>query len=373
MHRLPFVPARNSRHRIAALSLYRALLRSARKIPLPKDLQTQHPRSAIEHVVRKRFIKNRPLTSFRLVYASMAAGYKFLSLFSKAQDRTSREHSQITSHLRSRPAPPLSPSHNRNPPPPPRPSAQEAFLVNTSKDGSPHYAPAYTLGSKTRALRLCATADGQPFLRLKKPQPRGLSKMVGRRGRLFREKMSRLVEMDEGPRLDAALEDQWDGLMAAQMRREGLPVGDEDAAAGSTPSTASFSWSAQLSRLWWEWQLEKTWRDWVARGEALNRFVEEQRGAVPGKSSSSRGRSTRKVVKPIKEDSEDRPNVGVHPAASFPLLVAIDAQLGGAGAGPTKEVDPFTGPKWNALVQSERARLLRYLARGGANVNGNKA
>lgn len=245
--------------------------------------------------------------------------------------------------------------------------------MNTSKDGSPHYAPAYTLGSKTRALRLCATADGQPFLRLKKPQPRGLSKMVGRRGRLFREKMSRLVEIDEGSKLDAALEDQWDGLMAAQMRREGLSVGDEDAAAGSRPSTASFSWSIQLSRLWWEWQLEKTWRDWVARGEALNRFVEEQKGAAPGKSSSSHDSSTRKVVKPIKEDSEDRPNVGVYPTASFPLLAAIDAQLGGAGTGPTKEVDPFTGPKWNALVQSERARLLRYLARGGANVNGNKS
>lgn len=81
MFRQPFAPARNSRHRVAALALYRALVKTGKKIPLPKDLQHPGPTHPIAHIVRKRFAKHKPLTSLRLVYNSMAAGYKVRQIY----------------------------------------------------------------------------------------------------------------------------------------------------------------------------------------------------------------------------------------------------------------------------------------------------
>lgn len=190
--------------------------------------------------------------------------------------------------------------------------------------------------------------------------------MVGRKGRLFQKKMMRFLEVDEDLKQDAALEDQWDGLIAAQMSREGLSVEEEHAAEGSRSSTTSFSWSVQLSRLWWEWQLEKTWQDWVARGEALNRFVEEQREAAIESPSSSRGQitTTQRGKKPMEQRYGDRPNVGISSITPFPHVEAINARLRRVNvAAPTKEADPFTGPRWNALVQSEKMRMLKEITR----------
>ena len=75
MPRSYFVPAQNSRHRIAALALYRALIRTARQITLPQDAQ-RGPAHPVVHLVRQRFQGNKTYTSLRLVYSSMAAGYK---------------------------------------------------------------------------------------------------------------------------------------------------------------------------------------------------------------------------------------------------------------------------------------------------------
>ncbi|KAG6004515.1 hypothetical protein E4U21_001013 [Claviceps maximensis] len=373
MHRQLFIPARNSRHRIAALSLYRALLRSAGKIAIPKDFQTQRSGNAIQRAVRKRFVDDRPLTSFRLVYASMAGGYKFLSLFSKALDQASPEYAQITSHLRGSQAPQPALSRHDQPQAQRRP-AQEPFLVNISQTDSPHYVPSYTLPSKKRALNVCATADGQPFLRLKKPQPPSLSKMIGRKGRLFQKKIQRFVEVDDEMKQDAALEDQWENLVAAQMTRES-PFFNKHHAAHAYDErypTRTYSWGVQLSKLWWEWQLEKMWQDWIARGQALNRFVDEQRDRDQvRKSASSRASSLHGSVNPpamksgrttTERTSTLRPNVSLYAAAPFPLSAAIDAQLREAKILPPKtEVDPFLGPRWNALVRSQTPRLAGWV------------
>ncbi|KAG5922917.1 hypothetical protein E4U42_005156 [Claviceps africana] len=370
MHRQSFIPARNSRHRIAALSLYRALLRSAGTIAIPKDSKARHSRNEIQHVIRKRFVDNRPLTSFRLVYASMAAGYKFLSLFSKALDQTSPEYAQITSHLRN--SRPLKPAPSRpKQSPPARPPAKEPFLVNISQNDSPHYVASYTLHSKTRTPKLCTAAFGQPFLRLKKPQPPSLSKMVGRKGVLYWKKMTKFKDADEDLKQDAALEDEWDALMAAQMWREGLSVEDSDS------PTSTYSWSAQLSKLWWEWQLEKIWQDWLARGVALNRIVEEQRGqdrvrnlassakARPRGGNNSTAVQTGKTA--TERNSSVRPKVSVFSGSALPHIEAIDAQLGHLKIVlPKAEVDPFTGRRWNALVESSTQRIT-YWIRGQVN------
>lgn len=76
MPRSFFVPAQNCRHRIAALALYRALTRTARRISLPQNWQHKGAVHPVAHLVRKRFEGNKNYTSLRLVYSSMAAGYK---------------------------------------------------------------------------------------------------------------------------------------------------------------------------------------------------------------------------------------------------------------------------------------------------------
>lgn len=69
------IPAKNSQHRFACLALYRALLRSAREIPLPPEL-TFNGKHPIRAALRRQFRKNRADTSPRLVYAGLSAGYK---------------------------------------------------------------------------------------------------------------------------------------------------------------------------------------------------------------------------------------------------------------------------------------------------------
>ncbi|PHH59716.1 hypothetical protein CDD81_2634 [Ophiocordyceps australis] len=103
MRRLPYLPARDARHRCAVLALFRALIRSARAIRLPPALLLrQHAQSSpssdsasrsslavrnpIVKVIRKRFLNNRADTSLRLVYAAMTAGYRFLTVLTRAQE-----------------------------------------------------------------------------------------------------------------------------------------------------------------------------------------------------------------------------------------------------------------------------------------------
>jgi hypothetical protein len=71
-----FVAAQNSRHRTAALALYRALQRTARKVPLPPEAKHHGRVHPISYLVRKRFQDHRNYTSLRLIYSTMTNGYK---------------------------------------------------------------------------------------------------------------------------------------------------------------------------------------------------------------------------------------------------------------------------------------------------------
>ena len=343
MTRLPFIPARSSRHRAAVLSLYRALLRSAKQLP-------NDTKDAAHALVRRQMDKHRAYTSPRLIYSSIASGYKVRTphvasatdaKFLSVADEPLR--SEITQHLRScRPRPPSLP---------PKHIPAEPLLINTSPRG---HAPVYkssklprpksAVGKTRRVPRLCTTADGQPFLRMCKPQSPQLSKLVGRKGRIFTSKILRLVEIDEELTHEAILEDEWEALVAAQMTKEGrTPEG----------GGGSHRWSVQLSRLWWEWQIERTWQDWVARGEALNELVEKERAL----SMQERGEARQGH---IRTEVRFRPNVAVHPAPPLPLTAAVQARL--------KEVvhdtvDPFLSRTWRAVVDSETPRMMKWIGR----------
>jgi len=465
MRRLPFVPARDPRHRAAALALYRALVRSARRVPLPEDLLLLHrpagatpkqkhataataaatavvpPRlGPIAETVRRRVAGNRAYTSLRLVYASMAAGYRFLEVLARARDVSSPENAQLVAHIRSAAQERDSDSHlakqqrsletaaasrsriRRRAPFVPQP-LPEPLIVNAAPPG---YPPSYVSSSlprprasldaassllPRRVPSLCSTADGQPFLRMAKPQPRALSRMVGRKDRIFQRSIYKIVEIDDELVPAAVLEDEWDGLVAEQMRREGVTALDVDIeapggektwhgngatarsrAASAAAATSSYSWSVQLARLWWEWRVEKTWQDWTARGIALSRIVEEERALAelerdngdnhndnraalprrpkPDPPNTKTGRTTRDGGSNSSSNTT-RPNVAEHPAPPLPLLSAITSRLGHGSAAQLDGKDPFLSAAWTTLVEAERPRLMKWLARGAAGRTNN--
>ncbi|KAH6609898.1 hypothetical protein Trco_003244 [Trichoderma cornu-damae] len=381
-----FIAARNSRHRTAALALYRALVRTAGRIRVVEDAaQRQKPAaSPIVQIVRRRFAKNTSYTSFRLVYAAMAAGYKFLSLLTKAQTLDSPEHRQILQHLQSlRDAAAAS----RAVPHPPRWSPvlpSEPLLVNTAKANEP---PRYTSnilprpkdslkGRPRKVPSVSATADGQPFVRIKKPQPHALSRMIGRKNRIFTNRIANMMDIDELVAPEAALEDEWDRMMDELLAKESVEGGTRQkgssrpAGEQSSSEMETFIWSVQLSRLWWEWKIEKTWEDWIARGEALHRLVEQERSLAEqeGGTDAAATRDARRTA-PRRRDAlgfdDSPPNVDVSTAPRLALLEAIRKNLprdyseSTQGEDPHAH-DPFLSPAWATLVKSQQGRMLKW-------------
>ncbi|UNI18072.1 hypothetical protein JDV02_004367 [Purpureocillium takamizusanense] len=442
MRRLPYLPAHDPRHRAAALALYRALIRSARQVPLPKDLLHSQPAASsgsstpssrggpIGEVVRRRVAGNRGYTSLRLVFASLAAGYRFLGVLARARDAASPENAQLVAHIRATAqrrdndaaAAAESRSRRRGAPFVPEP-LPEPLLVNVAPPGHPpEYVsstlprPRATLGGSSSAPRrvpsLCITSDGQPFLRISKPQPRALSRMVGRKGLFFQRHILKIVEIDEDLMPAAKLEDEWDGHVAKLMRLEGvtpveledanMPGGQYGASHGGTAKsvaadTSSYSWSVQITRLWWEWRIEQMWQDWTARGTALTRIVEEERALAEMERKDDRNNNNSvedqsrqaareapqahadpdppnaKTTRPTTRDDDDSssssstlPNVAEYAAPPDPLASAIRSRLGHAGVAQLNGKDPFLSPAWATLVDVTRPRITRWLVGGAA-------
>ncbi|KAL6818977.1 hypothetical protein V8C40DRAFT_67203 [Trichoderma camerunense] len=378
MSRSTFIAARNSRHRTAALALYRALIRTASRIPVAQDV-AQKP---ISHIVRRRFEKNSGYTSFRLIYAAMAAGYKFLNLLTKAQTPNSPEHSQIIQHLQSvrdtaaaSRAIPHPPQYKPVLPP-------EPLIINTAKANDP---PKYTsnilprpkdsLTGPRKVPSVSATADGQPFVRLKKPQPHVMSRMIGRKNRIFESRIMNILDIDERVVPEAALEDEWDRMMDELLAEEGSKKGRRkqqdlrQSAREDRSKMETFGWSVQLSRLWWELKIEKTWEDWIARGEALHQLVEQERSLDEqerGRSDATKrkGSNNRRAASRRSElDYDDAPpNVGLSPIPALPLLEVIRSTMPrdeGLEEGEVTQ-DPFLSPSWAALVKSQEGRMLKW-------------
>ncbi|KAL7941211.1 hypothetical protein V8C42DRAFT_335646 [Trichoderma barbatum] len=377
MSRSTFIAARNSRHRTAALALYRALLRTASLVPVAQDV-AQKP---IAQIVRRRFEKNSGYTSFRLIYAAMAAGYKFLNLLSKAQTPNSPEHIQIMQHLQSvrdtaaaSRAIPHPPQYKPVLPP-------EPLLINTAKaNEAPKYTsnilprPKESLTGPRKVPSVSASADGQPFVRLKKPQPHALSRMIGRKNRIFESRIMNILDIDERIVPEALLEDDWDRMMdkllAEESSKTGRKLQRSDRPAGEDAYTSrmeTFSWSVQLSRLWWELKIEQTWEDWIARGEALHNLVEQERTLAENERGRSSGaaktdsRSAATARRNALDYDDAPPNVGVSGMPSLPLLEATRSMPQNEELARDEQTqDPFLSPSWAMLVKSQEGRMLKW-------------
>ncbi|KAI1757964.1 hypothetical protein F4782DRAFT_4802 [Xylaria castorea] len=238
-----FIPARNSRHRTACLALYRALLRLAPRVSLPDNLAAGWGpgKNPIAIHIRRAFQRNVADTSPRIIHPALSAGYRMLSvLHDAATTPSSTHHAEIVTFLGSRLAERQRSLAHRPPPPKgpkpgaPRPGTLPLFVkvwpAFNSKNNvyqKPEYAtphrprPRSELGGTGRRQvpRLDAASDF-PFLRLTKPEPPLLSRVLRQKLAKRVARTQRVIYLRDEVLPAAVLEDEWDTAMARLMREE---------------------------------------------------------------------------------------------------------------------------------------------------------
>ncbi|KAF3068301.1 hypothetical protein GL218_08304 [Daldinia childiae] len=227
-------------------ALYRALLRQAPLIPLPDDLATPRgPVNPIKHLIRRAFRRNTSVTSPRLVYPALKAGYQILGLLQSATSSSlespNADHASILSFLRDRhdersrslAAKAIHPPYSRTPPKPhsgPWPGA-EPLLVNVTPAPTaqnPNPKPVFAIpsrprpaselgGSGRRRVPHIDLASDTPFLRTKKPQPTYLSHILRHRIRKRVQRLESVQTLYENDIPAAELEDNWEWMMGTML------------------------------------------------------------------------------------------------------------------------------------------------------------
>ncbi|KAL6404610.1 hypothetical protein AUP68_11432 [Ilyonectria robusta] len=353
MRRSMFIAAENSRHRIAAIALYRALLKTGKKIAIPQNLQPSGPVHPIVHLIRKRVRKNKSYTSLRLLYAAMAAGYKFLTMFTKAQNPNSSEYTMIIDHLRKR-AEEAALSRSKLPPRKKHKAWEKSppLLTKISKPNEPpkyistvRPRPKSTFNGERKVPVFTGTSEGLPFLRTQKPQPRLLSKSIDKKQQVLLGKIYNIVDIDEKHMPAAEQEDNWDKLMRKELRAAGLK--EEGSLEGPF---STYQRSQALAKLWYVAQIDTTWNDWIARGRALSQIVEDEKTLA--------GREKR-----IADGTQGRTE-GVQSGGGVPDPITAKMVRDKLNAqAPIPVTDPFLGPSWQAVVKRDENRLLARSAR----------
>ncbi|KAI7776731.1 ubiquitin-conjugating enzyme e2 variant 1 [Diaporthe eres] len=239
-----FIPARDSRHRVACFALYRALLRQVPHIFLPSDL-TSRPGwiNPIRFLIRAGFRRNKNDTSPRLVTSALQNGYRFLTLLTRAHDASAPQHSEIVAFLRER--------QSKFPPPPPpgtleeeenkKKAAQErraAAVPLLTLVSAPGEKPVYKATVRPRPLSelsggvrkvpvLDQATAGHTFLRIGKPESHFLGSFLHRKGDARQRRITLMQELQDEYTTQARDEDRWEAELVRLASREGcqLPVG----------------------------------------------------------------------------------------------------------------------------------------------------
>ncbi|KAK4666208.1 hypothetical protein QC763_405940 [Podospora pseudopauciseta] len=291
-----FQPARSSRHRIACLALYKALLRTASLVPLPSITDdpslyippakpTKPTPPPIKTIIRNAFRRNKHDVSPRLITSALKNGYNALTLLSSAADPLSSPYTQIVDFLRENKKRveslrdrrerllDLEPSNTPIP-------GTVPVVVKVSKEGEPpRYIPnparplprpIEQIPNGIRKPPRLDAAGTVPFLRMQKPQSRVIERIVRIKNRnraVNTIALSELYREDDERRLRAELEDEWDGKM-----HQLLPLGKAGGSGG---------YVRELDEVvgWLGRELNREREDMIARAEAfleIERVEEEQ-------------------------------------------------------------------------------------------------
>ncbi|KAF2019108.1 hypothetical protein BU24DRAFT_489138 [Aaosphaeria arxii CBS 175.79] len=196
-------PRKATRHRVAAIALYRALLSRCTSIPLADENQKE-----LSNVVRQKFRKNRKLQSPYQIGLAFRAGYETLDHLDAASAGSEKSTSFIQKLLES-----LPPGIKR-PPPIRRPA--------TPKPTSPPKKPVldvrpYAQLSGPRHIPKLASANGIPFLRLTKPQPPTLTRVILQKMKRNNQRFDDRVLLGNYYMPQAEQEDEWDAILLRNL------------------------------------------------------------------------------------------------------------------------------------------------------------
>ncbi|KAF1911869.1 hypothetical protein BDU57DRAFT_460445 [Ampelomyces quisqualis] len=283
-------PNKSTQHRVAAIALYRALLSRCSSAPLPGD-----DRDSLRNAIRNKFRRNKNLQSPYLLGLSFKAGYETLDHLD-----ASTSGDTVSSEIVKRLIAGLSRTLIRAPSPrvlASKPSSPERLACLPPERAVLNVRP-YARTSGPRHVPVLANANGIPFLRLTKPQPAALSRVI--RQRL----VSRMNLFDTKVMLGnwwlpmARQEDEWDSLV---NRRAGRNMdGREDDVKWVHAITASERLNQEVH--------ERTQARDRATTRRMQRIVDlETRMALKEGQTVVRGRKNRplRVIQPPKPKVEE--------------------------------------------------------------------
>ena len=209
-------------------------------MPLPEDVATAlGETNPIRVLVRNGFRRNRRDNSPRLIASALKNGYRFLALLSRAAAGPGApEHAAVLSFLRENNARVLAlreraaaaAADAARLSTAPRPD-RVPLLTRVSAPGEhpPRYVPtadppARPLSAFPGGVRkppTLAATNGVPFLRLAKPQPRFLERVLRQKSQRRAKRIERLLELQFDDMETAGYEDDWEDLVDEMLAEHG--------------------------------------------------------------------------------------------------------------------------------------------------------
>ncbi|CAO2650747.1 Nn.00g020390.m01.CDS01 [Neocucurbitaria sp. VM-36] len=229
-------PKKSTQHRVAAIALYRALLSRCSSVSLPEN-----DRLSLRNAIRNKFRKNRKIQSPYQLGLSFKAGYEVTQNLPRAAEPLV-DNSQTLDHLDvsttgdadnagvlTRLIANLPRGLTRSPPlsrrrlDPPTDLPKERLSSLPSERAVLNVRP-YAKTSGPRHVPILASANGVPFLRLTKPQPPALSRILRQRLERKQSLFDMMIFLANWWMPLCRQEDEWDERMNRQlMRREDGP------------------------------------------------------------------------------------------------------------------------------------------------------
>ncbi|KAK4135039.1 hypothetical protein BT67DRAFT_378428 [Trichocladium antarcticum] len=273
-----FIAARSSRHRRACFALYKSLLLQIPHVALPADVATTlGPTNPLKTLIRNAFRRNRRYNSPRLIVSALKNGYRALTLLSRAADPSTAEHASVLSFLRTNQVRVQGVLARRA-----AEAAQEQQMSTAPREDrvrlltrvSPAGAlpvvyeptrPPRPLAEIPAGVRrpptLCDTL-GVPFLRLRKPQPRFLERVLRQKAQFRANAVERIGELQDGDLWQARMEDVWERAVARLVASErGGEVEDRE------PATYEKTMKTVIAHYGRRLDVEK--EDMIARAKAM--------------------------------------------------------------------------------------------------------
>ncbi|KAK4147389.1 putative ubiquitin-conjugating enzyme [Dichotomopilus funicola] len=301
-------------------ALYRSLMRQGRLVPIPDELvnsSTLGPGNPIQWLIRNGFRRNKHEVSPRLVISALKNGYRYLTLLTRAADPSSSDHASVLDFIRENQQRLLvrqakaaeakaklistAPIPDRIP-----------IIIKISAEGEPPvYAPNIPprpLSSFPNGVRKpphLAHANDIPFLRMKKPQPRFLGRVIRQRMERRIDRLNVMYEIDDVLIYDAAVEDEWDEMMEFMLAKKNTTETEEiqDEEETEEPTYQEVLRSVQFHLIE---VAEAERKDLVARSQALWEIVQRERALALEEEKERLVREGRGYEEPKLKWSESR-------------------------------------------------------------------